>query len=580
MYNMREGAKMEEQQKPVNFYYNTINGGYVPEIRPAGTDLSAQIPYGQGAYLSLSPNAALGVDYTQSGENEWKMQDCVRLGDEYYTFDQFVKHVAATIGTKDVELVRSTLDIVRQRALGEIDDIDVNALYDKLNIPRYDDLDERHRIVDTIVFSHSASFSSATHPELSGFLFEPREVMSGCFQTFKGDVHTLGDIVNGVGTLEQYHRLEKYGSLGAFYRICNIGDIDRVDVTTEELDKFINAANNFINSVKDTALLENADSTRVTDKFQRTVDLITDYMLDVGNEPHPELEEKLSQYSSLHAQRMADRKAHEEVLSWYRAGKRPPLEVRQKLPTLPEQKRVIDELVRVSKELVDFYITEYPIADVYRALTHNVPEDELSQRVQKIQEVLDVHAFAVPVITQDMLEPTDDALRVAEYVSDGKSKMTPNKAMEIQIVVLNPEKVKPQQRMGVDTKGKWMDMENESDCVFSRTSTTRYPKGILASLDKMELFQPMAYQGKDCIAVNPETARQVSDRERSVLVSLLQKNNVDIQPVTVNGEERYIVTPETRENFEKVKRIMRRAHLESKNLPRGVVPGRVQSENA
>ncbi len=571
---------MEEQQKPVYCYYNTINGGYVPEMRVAGTKLNEHMQYGKGAYLSVSQNAVLGVDYTKGSEEAWTMQDCVRLNDQYYTMDQFVELVASEIDTKDVELVRSTLDFLRRQRFGEI--APETDLHDALGVSRIKYADrERLRVVDTILFSMGQNFSSRTLPELTGFTFEPREVLTDCLQSYRADVRTLENIVDGTRTLEQERCMKDYGPVGALCAIHGInGDIDSVSVTTAELDAFIDVAQKFIHSVKNSAVITNIDSERVTDRYQHIVDLVNNGVTGICDTHHPELQEKLSEYETLIRCRRQHKKAHDEVYAYYRDGKQPPVDVRKKLPTIPDEKRTLQQLVRTSKELVSWYMNEYPIADIYRALTETVPNEQLPERLQKIQEVLGFNAFAAPVVTQDMLEPHDDMLHIAQYLSDGKSQMIPNKAMEIQIVVLDPETVKPIQRMGVDTKGKWEEMSADVDTVVSKTSTTRYPKSILASLDKMELFQPVIYKGEDRIGVNMSAAEKVSAREGFVLANLFQEHGIEFQTVDTNGEETYLISRETQENYEKVRRMMRRAHLEGKNLPRGVLSAKGQNENA
>lgn len=573
---------MTERTDPVYLYYTTVNDSYIPQMRAAGTNLQEQMPYGKGAYLSLSSNARMGVDYTLGQEADWKEQDCVRLGNEYYTMDKFAEHIASVVHTDNIDLVKKTLELVRQKYMGEIPN-DVNC-YEKLGIvPCTYVHKEAQRVVDAIVFSYGQNFdASATQPQLSGYTFEPRDVLSGNLQTFRVDVKTLpftrqvGEkekLCNGHCSLESQGCLRGYSAVGSFLTIYGIGDIDRVDPRVcDDQEAFIDKASEFVELIsRPSAVFKNIDASQVSDTFKHTVDMVHDYL-----KPIPGAEEKmakyLAEYRSLLVQRKIQRNKHKEYYDLVRQGVPISSELRKELPTIPEMKNVRERLLEMSKLLVTTYIEGMPLADVYRAMTENVADKDLPQRIAKIREVYGFEAFEVPVVTQDMSKPNDQVMKIMDYVTDGKAKPQPNKAMEIQLVVLNPEIIVPTHRMGVDTKGKWEPIESaDKNKTVSRTSVTRFPKKMLAGIDGMEIFQPRMQQGEMRLVANEEALNKLSSREQIVLGHLMEMYRVDFENIGTKDEPICALKKDSVDNFHSAMRVIRRAKLESQNLPRGVV---------
>lgn len=573
---------MTERKDPVYLYYTTVNDSCIPQMRPAGTNLEEKMPYGKGAYLSLSSNARMGVDYTLGHEADWKEQDCVRLGNEYYTMDKFAEHIASVVHTDNIDLVKKTLELVRQKYMGEMPDkID---LYEKLGIVPYTYVHkEAQRVVDAIVFSYGKNFSpTATQNQLSGYTFEPRDVLSGNLQTFRVDVKTLpftrqvGEkekLCNGHRSLEEQGCLRGYSAVGSFLTIYGIGDIDRVDPRVcDDQEAFIDKASEFVELIsRPSAVWKNLDASQVSDTFKYTVDMVHDYL-----KPIPGAEEKmakyLAEYRSLLVQRKTQRNKHKDYYDLVRQGVPISSELRKELPTIPEMSNVRERLLEMSKLLVTTYIEGMPLADVYRAMTENVADKDLPQRIAKIREVYGFEAFDVPVVTQDMSKPNDQVLQIMKYATDGKVQPQPNKAMEIQLVVLNPEIIVPTHRMGVDTKGKWEPIESaDKHKTVSRTSVTRFPKKLLASIDGMEIFQPSMQQGEMRLIANEESLNKLSSRQQVVLEHLMEMYRVDFENIGSNANPICALKKDSVDNFHSAMRVVRRAKLETQNLPRGVV---------
>ncbi len=573
---------MTERKNPLYLYYTTVNDSYIPQMRAAGTNLEEKMPYGKGAYLSVSPNAQMGVDYTLGQEADWKEQDCVRLGNEYYTMDKFAEYIASVIKTDNIELVKKTLELVRQKYMGEMAN-DVNY-YEKLGIVPYTYVHkEPQRVVDAIVFSYGKNFNpSATQDKLTGYTFEPRDVLSGNLQTFRVDAKSLpftrqvgekSKLCDGVQTLKSQDCLRGYSAVGSFLTIYGIGDVDRADAHVfDDQEAFIDKASEFVELIsRPSAISKNIDASQVSDTFKHTVDMVQEH---IKYEPkdNEELNKRLVEYHALLVQRKMQRKKHKEYYDLVRQGVPISADLRKGLPTIPEMKNVRERLLNLSKALVTEYIEGMPLADVYRAMTENVADKDLPQRIEKIREVYGFEAFEVPVVTQDRSKPDDQQMKIMDYSTDGKAKPQPNKAMEIQLVVLNPEIIVPTHRMGVDTKGKWEPIESaDKHKTVSRTSVTRFPKKMLAGIDGMEIFQPRMQQGEMRLVANEEALNKLSSREQIVLGHLMEMYRVDFENIGTKDEPICALKKDSVDNFHSAMRVIRRAKLESQNLPRGVV---------
>lgn len=573
---------MTEQNNPIYLYYTTVNDSYIPQMRAAGTNLNEEMPYGKGAYLSSSANARMGVDYTLINDSDWCEEDCVRLGQEYYTMDKFAEYVASVIKTDDIDLVKKTLDIMRQKYFG---DMPSNTdLYDKLGIiPHTNVHKEKQRVVDAILYSYSKNYSpTATTEELRGYTFETRDVLTNFLQTFRVDAHELVKGMkyhNGLLSLETCGCLKNTSAVGSFLRLYDIGEIDRYDCVPPDIrdnqEKFIDKAGEFIEAIShSTALFKNLDTSRVSEKFQANVDKLNDLIrYNPQDELLKKLNEYLTEYRGLLQLRKKQRAKHKAYYDKVRQGIRIPFEERKDLPTLPEMHEVRDKLLKMSSELVKFYIENAPIAEVYQAVTTIEPNNTLNERIERFRTIYNIDSFDVPVITQDMSKPDDLSMKCIEQMSQGKAQPQPNKALEFQLVVLNPESVVPSHRMGMDTKGKWEEITSPNPHkTISRTSVTRVPQKILATLDGMEIFSTSIQQGEMRLIANEEALNKLSSRQQCVLGRLLETHRVDFENIGTEEKPICALKKESIPNFQIAMRAIRRAKLENKNLPRGIHP--------